>query len=568
MSKQDRTAARTAQDLERKYNYGKTFAEVFGLMDEVREAAEDALEAVGNLDNALTPEEIFNRLTDNGKVQGIYRYEDGQIYINASYLVTGILASRDGETFYLDLDNGVLKGKFAELSLSGKPVVTQESLDDYASEITKEIENLQSQIDGNITSWFGDYVPTTSNEPASNWTTEELKNQHLGDLFYINEDAEQGGTAYRWALVNGTYSWVIVEDTDVAKALAAAAKAQDTADSKRRVFVAQPTPPYDVGDLWAQGSGGDLMRCKTARASGSYVASDWELASKYIDASSASSIAQGKVDAQTQTDIFNKLTNNGADQGIYLKDGKVYLNASYIMAGVLDAALVTVKNLIADRLKSVSGNDILQADGAELKLYNGENLSFWLVNDLYGSPILGLFDTVGSSSLSPSVLKLGYSKDNSVGGVELDGSVGQARLRINREATAKDLSWKDNHDGSFNLIGGTPDPSKKKLWTGSCAIGGTITVPNTANYDLFAIHLGDSSGAFSQTILAYKSGTQVSGVGGWSGTSVDNKALHFVTFTANGNSWYLEDCRYHEIFPAGTVQSGVTAQVREIYGVL
>ena len=49
------------------------------------------------------------------------------------------------------------------------------------------------------------------------------------------------------------------------------------------MFVNTPTTPYDVGDLWVQGVSGDIMRCKTARASGSFSSSDWEKASKYTD---------------------------------------------------------------------------------------------------------------------------------------------------------------------------------------------------------------------------------------------------------------------------------------------
>ena len=41
----------------------------------------------------------------------------------------------------------------------------------------------------------------------------------------------------------------------------------------------------------------------------------------------AEQIAQAKVDAQTQLDIFNKLTDNGKLQGIYIQDGKWYINA-------------------------------------------------------------------------------------------------------------------------------------------------------------------------------------------------------------------------------------------------
>ena len=68
------------------------------------------------------------------------------------------------------------------------------------------------------------------------------------------------------------------------KALADAAAAQTTANSKKRIFVTTPNPPYDVGDLWTQGSAGDIMRCQTAKTSSqSYAAADWVKASKYTD---------------------------------------------------------------------------------------------------------------------------------------------------------------------------------------------------------------------------------------------------------------------------------------------
>nr|DAO29408.1 MAG TPA: Putative tail protein [Caudoviricetes sp.] len=70
--------------------------------------------------------------------------------------------------------------------------------------------------------------------------------------------------------------------------------AQSTADSKAKVFTSTPTTPYKVGDLWVQGSTGDVMKCKTARSSGNYVASDWEKASKYTDDTKANAV-DGKV---------------------------------------------------------------------------------------------------------------------------------------------------------------------------------------------------------------------------------------------------------------------------------
>ena len=52
---------------------------------------------------------------------------------------------------------------------------------------------------------------------------------------------------------------------------------------KRRVFTETPYPPYDIGDLWVQGSNGDIMCCVTARDSGNYNASDWAKSCKYTD---------------------------------------------------------------------------------------------------------------------------------------------------------------------------------------------------------------------------------------------------------------------------------------------
>ena len=99
MSKQDRQGARTVPDLERKYNFGKTFADILGVAsdaqdaaDRANDAADRAQNAVNNLNDELDQEEIFNRLTNNSADQGIYR-ENGKIYVNASFIKTGFISS-------------------------------------------------------------------------------------------------------------------------------------------------------------------------------------------------------------------------------------------------------------------------------------------------------------------------------------------------------------------------------------------------------------------------------------------------------------------------------------------
>ena len=163
-------------------------------------------------------------------------------------------------------------------------------LSDYAETVTGSLGELQDQIDGQIETFYYDYEPTLQNKPASNWTTTEERKKHEGDLFFWkpNKETGEGGYAYRFFYDStvGKWEWVLVQDTDITKALAAAQNAQDTADHKRRVFVTKPQPPYDIGDLWSQeeSEGGDILTCTVSRAKGaSYVQSDWQKLNKYTD---------------------------------------------------------------------------------------------------------------------------------------------------------------------------------------------------------------------------------------------------------------------------------------------
>lgn len=105
-AKQDRQGARTATDLEYRYNFGKSFAEAVGIATDAQTKAEQAQDTAESVSRKLTHEEIFNLLTKDGTLQGLYRGEDGELYVNAEYMVTGVLASKDGESVFIDLDNG------------------------------------------------------------------------------------------------------------------------------------------------------------------------------------------------------------------------------------------------------------------------------------------------------------------------------------------------------------------------------------------------------------------------------------------------------------------------------
>jgi len=180
---------------------------------------------------------------------------------------------------------GQLQVDRKRISVIGQQLTkTDGILTDFVEQTTKDIEDIQDQLDGNITSWFYNGVPTLNNAPAVDWTTTALKDDHLGDLYY-DLDA---GTAYRFILDNGVYQWNLLQDDAAAQALSIARAAQDTADHKRRVFVVQPTPPYDVGDVWWNTANSEMYRCRVAKTEqDTFASTDWINDLKYTDDSTA-----------------------------------------------------------------------------------------------------------------------------------------------------------------------------------------------------------------------------------------------------------------------------------------
>ena len=142
--------------------------------------------------------------------------------------------------------------------------------------VENNYKDLQGQIDGAIATWFYDYDPNTANTlPTKDWTTDTIKDQHLGDLFYIIDNEEKAGQCFRYAKVDGVYKWIIVEDVEVAKAIADAANAQATADGKATIFTGSTTPKNpQAGDLWMKSANDGIL---------TYVNGSWVEYNKYTD---------------------------------------------------------------------------------------------------------------------------------------------------------------------------------------------------------------------------------------------------------------------------------------------
>lgn len=253
-----------------------------------------------------------------------------------------------------------VKGKISAKSTVDGKELSQYIKENSAKGLTEEqvnnliknsqvIADLQNQVDGAIETWFYEGVPTLKNAPASSWTTDKDKDTHLGDLYYDNKT----GKAYRFAKDGNTYKWTIITDTDIAKALSDASKAQETADGKMKVFSTQPTPPYQVGDIWVNATyptdgstyKNEVLRCQTAKkgAGSQFAIGDWIKASKYTDdtvanAAKAAAEKAQKAAEKAQGDISKlgtTVTTNKKAFDSYVTDG--YLEPSEIAAMAQDS---------------------------------------------------------------------------------------------------------------------------------------------------------------------------------------------------------------------------------------
>lgn len=273
--------------------------------------------------------------------------------------------------------------------------------------IQNGLDDLVDQIDSNITYYKGNYVPTLENEPASEWTTDELKDNHLGDLFYNTET----GIAYRFVKDGVVYKWE-EESNDVAEAielaedaiskataaqntansaqsiatgaqntaegaqttannaLSTANNAQSSANSKRRVFVTEPVPPYDVGDLWTDGE--DIYVCKTVKTEGqTFSQDDWENTTNYAEQIDTTNVklnetisnldGTNSVIANLQTTLTNDYLNaeqiesitNGQAEDIEAISGQI--TQIQAQAGSIDLRVTEIETNGVSKVSTVTG---------------------------------------------------------------------------------------------------------------------------------------------------------------------------------------------------------------------
>ena len=121
---------------------------------------------------------------------------DGSVV--ATRINTGILSDLNNN-FILDLDNGTL-------TIGGGAAIGDTNVSAMLTQITTTASGLSSEViratsaENALNSLYsGAYAPTTSNSPASSWSTTELKQKHLNDGFFNTLT----GDTYMWKEAKG-----------------------------------------------------------------------------------------------------------------------------------------------------------------------------------------------------------------------------------------------------------------------------------------------------------------------------------------------------------------------------
>ena len=239
--------------------------------------------------------------------------------VTAAELTAGFIGSPDGENYW-NLDTGELRITGAKATVDGKPLANAE--DAIAS---VDIEYA-----------VGDSSTTA---PTSGWSTEAPEWSSGDYIWQRTKTTAQDGTVTHSdpACINGGGQGAQGEPGEDGRGI-------ESLEEQYYLSTSSTTP---TGGSWSaeqpawQKGRYIWTRSAVTWTDGSTTYTDPVLAKAINGANEAVSDLDDSLDQQG---VFDRLTNNGQDQGIYLQDGKVYLNGEYVKAGTI----------ATDRIQSIS----------------------------------------------------------------------------------------------------------------------------------------------------------------------------------------------------------------------
>lgn len=331
------------------------------------------------VDSTLTQQEVFNKLTNNGAAKGLYLTADNELYINATYIKTGIITDNIRNNYW-----NLATGEFRlspTATVGGNAIATK--------------NNTISNVDVEYASGTSNTTPPTSGwaTTAPDWqegryiwqrtvTTMQDGTQNISDPTCIQAAAgENGGTGATGIGVSNIIEQYYLSTSSTTQTGGAWSTAQ---------------PAWQKGKyIWT--------RSQITWTDDSVTYTDPVLAKAINGANEAVDNLDTSLDQQ---EVFNRLTNNGKAQGIILQNGQLYINAEYIQSLILKVGGVNNEN---GTFEVYNGSGILvgkiDKDGA--KFTNGSDwlqISQSLLTGGYGSTTNGILDLSANYSTGRHVV--------------------------------------------------------------------------------------------------------------------------------------------------------------------
>jgi hypothetical protein len=338
------------------------------------------------------------------------------IGIQSEWINTRGFTAKDNNgntTLRIDADTGAVTLEVENFTLKSRTI----------EQIAKDVANESIQNNVTIPNYYGTYVPTLQNYPASEWKSEEYE-KHDGSIF-MNFSTSQvymfSGTDGAWreldaekivnfervfnALTdNGKQEGIYMQNGHLYINASYIKSGQISADliSLKNINV---TNSSGTSTFAIDNYGNVTLRPNTfVLANGDTIYSVAENkastalsnANRYTD-KALSNLDIGKMSKQ---EIINVLSDNSSNKGLYLSNGNVYMNADYINTGELAGWKVGIKKLSAS---GTYGEVILDASTGEI--YSETNTGIYVpgYGTLYGTRIRGInlyTGTVHASSAS------------------------------------------------------------------------------------------------------------------------------------------------------------------------
>ena len=337
------------------------------------------------------------------------------------------------------------------------------------------IPDLQNQIDRQIISYNGTDIPTLSNYPAVEWTTDTERNRHINDYYdrkITDSDGEVSYERYKFAYENNTYQWVRIADSGAAEAQAKALEALGIADSKNKIYFGDATPavPYSINDLWIKTSG-EIYMCNADRLSGATGStSDWQLvndAQMRLRQMSSDNV----ISKEEKASLRNTLAQREKEMAAYEEDATTY----GVSISALSAAYQNLVNFLTGAV-AVNNDTDTTLTTEQRASYNG----YFAAYDTEVSRFANLIaDAVAQSKVDGITTDIDYLKNLFPKGtsMEVDGAVIAQTLAVKNDAGTQIMGF----------INGSSNFSDPTHGIGMIAMGmSSITGWNSAKTRLYA----------------------------------------------------------------------------------